>query len=34
MAALTDSTPLTPEFADHCVDHFLAGVRGTADTAV
>jgi AcrR family transcriptional regulator len=29
MAALTDSTPLTPEFADHCVDHFLAGVRGT-----
>lgn len=30
MAALTDSTPLTDEFADRCVDHFLAGVRGTA----
>jgi AcrR family transcriptional regulator len=29
MAALTDSTPLTTEFADRCVDHFLAGVRGT-----
>jgi AcrR family transcriptional regulator len=34
MAALTDSTPLTPEFADHCVDHFLAGVRGTSDVTV
>ena len=29
MAALTGSTPLTPEFADRCVDHFLAGIRGT-----
>ncbi len=30
MAALTGSTPLTDEFADRCVDHFLAGVKGTA----
>jgi AcrR family transcriptional regulator len=29
MAALTGSTPLTDDFADRCVDHFLAGVRGT-----
>lgn len=34
MAALTDSTPLTDEFADRCVDHFLAGVRGTAPAEV
>ena len=34
MAALTDSTPLTDEFADRCVDHFLAGVRGTTAAAV
>ena len=27
MAALTGSTPLTEEFADRCVDHFLAGIR-------
>ena len=26
MAALTGSTPLTHEFADRCVEHFLAGV--------
>ncbi|WP_426570740.1 TetR/AcrR family transcriptional regulator [Aquihabitans sp. McL0605] len=29
MAALTGSTPLTDEFADRCVDHFMAGVRAT-----
>jgi len=34
MAALTDSTPLTDEFADRCVDHFLAGVRGTSEARV
>jgi AcrR family transcriptional regulator len=34
MAALTGSTPLTPEFADRCVDHFLAGVRGTTHAEV
>ncbi|MGN6693898.1 MAG: TetR/AcrR family transcriptional regulator [Aquihabitans sp.] len=33
MAALTESTPLTDEFADHCVDHFLAGVRGTTSVS-
>ncbi len=27
MAALTGSTPLTDDFADRCVDHFLAGIR-------
>lgn len=34
MAALTDSTPLTAEFADRCVDHFLAGVRATTHAEV
>ena len=34
MAALTGSTPLTDEFADRCVDHFLAGVRGTSTVTV
>ncbi|QXC59723.1 TetR/AcrR family transcriptional regulator [Aquihabitans sp. G128] len=30
MAALTGSTPLTREFADRCVDHFLAGIGAHA----
>ncbi|CAN5452060.1 hypothetical protein BH10ACT1_BH10ACT1_30530 [soil metagenome] len=30
MAALTGSTPLDHDFADRCVDHFLAGIRATA----
>ena len=34
MAALTGSTTLDDAFADRCVDHFMAGVRGTTTTAV
>lgn len=34
MAALTDSTPLTEEFADRCVDHFLAGIHASCPNAL